>query len=91
MVNRYGRNQETLLILIYCLKRNPLALLRVLPLAWMLFRVGRVSVWPRKIRGVAAVRQILSASRALELPREKEKLDYEAGMLGYVAVEKART
>jgi len=91
IVNRYGRNQETLLILRYYLRRNPLGLLGLLPLSWRLFRAGRVSLWPRKIRGVATIRQILSASRALELPREAEKVEYEPGAVGYAAVEKART
>ena len=91
LVNRYGRNQEMLLLLHYYLRRDPLALVRMLPLGWKLWRAGRVSVWPRKIRGVAAIRQILGASRALELPREKPKVEYDKGMVGYAAVEKART
>ena len=91
LVNRFGRNHEMLLLARYYLRRNPLALLRLLPLGWKLFRAGRVSLLPRQIRGVAAIRQILSASRALELPRAKERVEYDETMVGYAAVEKART
>ena len=91
VVNRYGRNHEMLLLLRYYLRCNPLGLLGLLPLGWKLFRAGRVSLWPRKIRGVAAIRQILAASKALEIPREIEKVDYDETMVGYAAVEKART
>jgi len=91
LVNRYGRNHEMLLLVRYYLRRDPLALLRLLPLGWKLFRAGRVSLLPRRIRGVAAIRQILGASRALELPRPKEEVAYDKTMVGYAAVEKART
>lgn len=66
IVNHYGRNHEILLVLRYHLKRNPLQLLRDLPLAISLLRKGRFSVFPSAIRDVAAIRKILGASRALE-------------------------
>ena len=48
VVNRYGRNQETLLLLLYYLRRNPLGLLRLLPLAIAMLRRGRISLFPKK-------------------------------------------
>lgn len=61
IVNRYGRNQEILLVLRYYLRRNPLQLLRNLPLAISLLRKGRLSLFLSKVRDVAAIRKILGA------------------------------
>ncbi len=86
LVNHYGRNQEILLLLLYYLRRNPLELLRMAPMGWSLMKKGRVSLFPAKIQGVGAIRKILAASKALELPREKEKVEYDKTMVGYRAV-----
>ena len=86
VVNRYGRNQEMLLLLLYYLRRNPLGLLRMLPLGIAMLRRGRISLFPRKIKGVGAIRTILRASKHFELPREKEAVPYTEGMVGYRAV-----
>jgi len=86
LVNRYGRNHEILLLLLYHLRRNPLALFRLIPLGVSLFRRGRISFFPSKIKGVEAIRKILGASQALELPREKEAVPYDETMVGYRAV-----
>jgi len=86
IVNRYGRNHEILLLLLYYLKRNPLELFRLLPLGIALFRKGRVSLFPSRIKGVEAIRRILGASQALQLPREREEVEYDATMVGYRAV-----
>jgi heterodisulfide reductase subunit C len=86
IVNRYGRNQETLLLLFYYLRRNPLGLLRLMPLALSMLRRGRISLFPKKIKGVKAIRTILRASKELELPREKGAVPYAEGMVGYRAV-----
>jgi len=91
LVNRYGRNQEILLLLLYYLRRNPLELLRLIPMGWALFRKGRVALFPSKIRGVAAIRKILAASKALELPRAKEVVEYDKTMVGYRAVGPAQS
>lgn len=85
-VNRYGRNHEILLLLRYYLRRNPLELLKLVPLGWKLLRKGRVTLWPSKIQGVGAIRSILNASKALELPLEREKPEYDETMVGYRAV-----
>jgi heterodisulfide reductase subunit C len=86
IVNRYGRNSEILLLLLYHLRRNPFALLRTLPLGLALIRKGRVPLWPSKIKGVGTIRKFLEAAEALELPREKAELEYAEGMVGYGAV-----
>jgi len=86
IVNRYGRNQEMLLIMLYYLRRNPLGLLRLMPLGLSMLRRGRISLFPKKIKGVGAIRKILQASKELELPREKGAVPYAEGMVGYRAV-----
>jgi heterodisulfide reductase subunit C len=86
VVNRYGRNHEMLLLLLYYLRRNPLAMLRLLPLGIAMWRKGRMSLFPAKIKGIQTIRQILEASKALELPREKEEVPYAENVVGYRAV-----
>jgi heterodisulfide reductase subunit C len=86
VVNRYGRNHEMLLLLLYYLRRNPLALLRMLPLGIAMWRKGRISLFPAKIKGIQTIRQMLEASKALELPRKKEEVPYAKDTVGYRAV-----
>jgi heterodisulfide reductase subunit C len=86
LVNRYGRSHELLLLLIYYLRRNPLELLRLMPLGLSLWRKGRISLFPSKIKGVRAIREILRGAEVLELPREKEAAQYVEGVVGYRAV-----
>lgn len=86
IVNRYGRNNELLLLARYYLERNPFAMLRLLPLGMKLFRKGRVSLFPRRIRGVQAIRKIMEASESLKLSHEQEAVEYEKSMIGYRAV-----
>jgi len=86
IVNRFGRNHEMLLLILYHLRRKPLDLLRMLPLGLALYRKGRVSLVPSKIRGIESIRTILEAARTLKLPREKETAEYAPGMVGYRAV-----
>ncbi len=86
IVNHYGRNQEMLLLLLYYLRRNPLGLLKLMPLGIQMMRKGRISLFPKKIKGVEAIRKILAASKELELPREKATVPYKEDMVGYRAV-----
>jgi len=86
IVNRYGRNNETLLVALYHLKRNPLQLFRQFSIGIALLRRGRLKLFPSKIKGVAAIRGILKAARELELPREKEAVEFGEEMVGYRAV-----
>jgi heterodisulfide reductase subunit C len=86
LVNRYGRNQEIRLVLKYYLRRNPLELFRLFPLGWSLWRRGRVSLWPGRIRNIAALRQIQAAARELELPATRSELEYAPKVVGYGGV-----
>jgi hypothetical protein len=51
-----------------------------------MLRKGRISLLPKKIKGVGAIRTILRAAKELELPREKGAVPYTEGMVGYRAV-----
>lgn len=86
MINRYGRNNELRLLVLYYLQRNPFQLLHLLPLGIQLLSKGRVSLFPKKLRGVRAIRKILEASESLRLPHEPEKAEYAKSMIGYRAV-----
>lgn len=70
----------------YYLQRNPFELFRLLPLGMQLFRKGRVTLFPRKIRGVEAIRKIMEASESLRLSHQEEAVEYEKSMIGYRAV-----
>jgi heterodisulfide reductase subunit C len=86
LVNRYGRNPEILLLLRYYLRRNPLALFRLIPLGFAMWRKGRTSFFPAKIKGIQTIRQILEASKGLELSQEKERVPYAEDVVGNRAV-----
>jgi len=86
IVNRYGRNSEVLLLIRYYLRQKPFELLRLLPLGLRMLRKGRASLFPTRIKEVKAIRKMLDASKALELPREKGEAEYAEEMVGYRAV-----
>lgn len=86
LVNRYGRNHELLLLTLYNLRRNPLALLKALPLGISLLRKGRIPLLPKKIKGIKTIRKILKASSTLKITPAAERPEYAKGMVGYKAV-----
>ena len=47
---------------------------------------GENCIFPKKIKGMEAIRKILAASKELELPREKATVPYKEDMVGYRAV-----
>lgn len=86
IVNRYGRNHETLLLARYYLRHNPLVLLQLVPLGWKMLRRGRTSFFPKKIKGLAAIRTMLRAAETLKVPPAKETVEYGREMVGYRAI-----
>ncbi len=86
LIGRYGRNHELMLVVRFYLKHKPLELVRLLPLGLAMFRRGRLMLLPKRIRGVAAIRRMIEASEALELPREEAPVQYVPGSVGYRAV-----
>lgn len=88
VVSRYGRNQEGLLLMLYHLRKNPMGLVRILPLGIKLLHRGRVRLWPKKIRGVEVIRAMVEASERLEMPREPKEVPYAEQTVGYRALDK---
>jgi len=83
IVNRYGRNHEGLLMAGYYLGRNPLGLLALLPLGWQMFRRGRVSLFPKKIKGLEAIRAMIQEAETLKMPPGRHPATYEKDAVGY--------
>lgn len=58
-VRKYGRNHEMTLLRNYMLKTDPFGAVGQMPLGLRLFSKGRLSLFPKKNRGVKEVRKIL--------------------------------
>lgn len=61
VVDRYGRSTEGELLGDYFLRTRPLAAFRHLPLAWRLFRRGRLGLHPHAIAGMENLRRMMAA------------------------------
>jgi heterodisulfide reductase subunit C len=58
-VRKYGRNHEMTLLRNYMLKTDPFGAVGQVPLGMRLFSKGRLSLFPKKNKGVKEVRKIL--------------------------------
>jgi len=58
LVNRYGRNHETELIMRYFTLNNPLGALKLAPFGIKMFTRGRLPIMPTSIKGVKDVQAI---------------------------------
>lgn len=65
IVNRYGRNHESELIMRLYMKTRPLGLLGMLPLGLMLFIRGRMPIFPHRIKKIRELKSIIRQARAL--------------------------
>ena len=67
LVNKYGRNHETELIMRFFIKTNPLNLLRMLPLGLKLFLKGRMPVFPHRLKktGLEEIKAIIKEANNL--------------------------
>lgn len=65
-VQRDGRSNELPLMLRFFLKTNPLQMLRNAPVAWRLWRTGRLSVRQERTRHRDDVRALLRVAKAAE-------------------------
>ncbi len=87
LVYRYGRNHELLLLMLFYLRRAPLALLRMAPLG-----CGHVSQGAHRVAAQTDPgrsghpAEMIDSARALELPRERAPLEHVPGSIGYRAV-----
>lgn len=67
IVNKYGRNHETELIMRLCMKTRPWGLLRMLPLGLKLFIKGRMPIFPHPIKkeGLKELNAIIQEAHVL--------------------------
>jgi heterodisulfide reductase subunit C len=59
-VDKHGRSAESELMRNYFLRTKPLAAISFLPLGWRLLRRGRLNLRPRSIRGLKALREMMT-------------------------------
>jgi heterodisulfide reductase subunit C len=59
-VNLYGRSAETSLMRTYFLRTGLWKAFRSLPLAWRLYRKGRLELRPRRIREIEGLRRMMA-------------------------------
>jgi heterodisulfide reductase subunit C len=64
-VDRYGRSFELGLASRYYLTQKPISLLRMGPLGMSLFKRGRMSLVPTRIRGIKQLQAIIKRAREL--------------------------
>ncbi len=67
LVNKYGRNHETELVMRFFMKTNPLNLLKMLPLGLKLFLKGRMPIFPHRLKktGLEEIKAIIKESNNL--------------------------
>jgi len=61
VVDAHGRSAESKLLRKFYLRTNPFKALGLLPLAWKLFRRGRLELLPHTIRGISGLRKMMNA------------------------------
>lgn len=67
LINKLGRSYEPGLLVLFSLKTNPLRLVGLLPLAWKLWRHGRISPVPKKVRQRKELAAILKEAQIMEM------------------------
>lgn len=67
LINYFGRSYEPGLLILFALKTNPIKLLGLLPLAWKLWRHGRISFIPRGIKRKKDLQALLHEAEIMEM------------------------
>ncbi len=67
VVNKYGRNHETELVMRLFMKTNPLNLLKMIPLGLKLFLKGRMPIFPHRLKktGLEEIKAIIKEANNL--------------------------
>lgn len=86
MLNKYGRLNETLLMIKFLLKTNPLKGFVFLPMAIKLILKGRLSFRNQEIKSKNDLKLIIKKSKEILLPVEKFSPTYEEEAVGYKAI-----
>ena len=67
LVNSFGRSYEPGLLVLFSFRTKPTRLLGLLPLAWKLWRHGRVGLWPKRVKKRKELRALLAEAQIMEL------------------------
>ena len=67
MTNLFGRSYEIGLLLSFYLKTNPLKLVGMIPLAFRLWRKGRIGVFPKRVKQGKQLAKILREAEIMEM------------------------
>jgi heterodisulfide reductase subunit C len=65
LVNKYGRNRETALMVMYLFATNPLKGFALAPIGWNLISHGRLPLGGTTIRGIEGLRKIVAKAQEL--------------------------
>jgi quinone-modifying oxidoreductase, subunit QmoC len=65
LVNRYGRNRETELMVRFMLATNPVGAVSAAPVGWALFSHGRLPLGGGQVRDIAGLRKIVAKAQEL--------------------------
>ncbi len=67
LVNKFGRSYEPGLLVLFSLRTNPFRLVGLLPLAWKLWRHGRIGLLPKKVKQRKELAAILKEAQIMEM------------------------
>ncbi len=65
--NIFGRSYEPGLLVLFALRTKPTRLLGLLPLAWKLWRHGRIGLWPKRVKHINEIRSLLREAEIMEM------------------------
>ncbi len=82
----YGRLHEGTLIRKFYMKTKLVRLLKMIPLARLMLKKKRVSLFPSKIKAVKSLSKIIKKAQEIEYRIDKERIDYAPTFVGYRAV-----
>lgn len=87
LVDRYGRNWEPGLLVLYYVETGQfLKLVASAPLAWRLWRKGRLQLKPDRLRNSKQLHAIIDAADRAEISVQAEPRHYSHAMIGYKAI-----
>ena len=90
-VRLFGRNFELWLLMEFYLRTllwtNPLKMLKMSPLAWKLWRRGRLHPLPDRIRGRGDLVKIIERAEQIDRPQEREAVRPPTDKVGYKAIQ----
>ena len=87
MVKNYGRNYEMGLLRAYFLRTSPIQLIKRMRTGLILWRRGRLSLRPTRIKGLDGLRRMIERAEAFDRPQESAEWEKLTDAVGYGAIE----